>query len=354
MASRLCFEDRVQLQVGWQRGLSFEELAVLLGRPVATVFREVQRNHSSRHGPKNPLGLARRRGQRGLYRWGYDARWAQRHAEARARRPRVARLRQPGLLRTVVLASLRRRWSPEQIARRLRRDFPDRPEMWVSHETIYQALYIQSRGNLRAELTRQTALRTGRTRRRPQREPAGDVRSRRPWIGDWHVSTRPAEAEDRALPGHWEGDLIIGQEGGSAMITLVERATRFVMLGRLPEGRTSTEVVTVLTDLAGRLPATLRRSLTWDQGVELAEHDTFRLATGCPVYFCDPHSPWQRGSNENTNGLLRQYFPKGTPLHGYTQGQLDAVAEELNGRPRKTLGWDTPTEALDKFLTLTA
>jgi transposase, IS30 family len=354
LASRLCFEDRVQLQVGWQRGLSFGELALLLGRPVATVFREVERNHSRRHGPKNPLGLARPVGSRGLYRWGYDARWAQRRAAGRARRPRPSRLRRPGLLRTVVLASLRLRWSPEQIARRLRRDFPDRPEMWVAPETIYQAIYIQSRGNLRVELARQTALRTGRVRRRPQREQAASVHSRRPWIANWHISTRPAEAEDRALPGHWEGDLIIGRDKGSAMITLVERTTRFVMLGRLPEGRTSTEVVTVLTDLANRLPATLRRSLTWDQGAELAEHDTFRIATGCPVYFCDPRSPWQRGSNENTNGLLRQYFPKGTPLDGYTQAHLDAVADELNGRPRKTLGWDTPAEALDQLLTLTS
>ena len=354
MAVRLCLEDRVALQVGWRRGLTFEELAELLGRPVATVFREVQRNHCYRHGQKNPLGLSRASGRRGLYRWGYDARWAQRRTDRLGRRPRAARLRQQGLLRTVVLARLRLRWSPEQIALRLRRDFPDRPEMWVSHETIYQAIYVQSRGNLRAELTRQTALRTGRARRRPQRERAGSVRSRRPWVANWHISTRPAEASDRALPGHWEGDLIIGQEGGSAMITLVERATRFVMLGRLPEGRTSTEVVTVLTDLANRLPRALRRSLTWDQGVELAEHDTFRIATGCPVYFCDPHSPWQRGSNENANGLLRQYFPKGTPLDGYTQTQLDLIADQLNGRPRKTLNWDTPTEALDRLLTLTS
>jgi IS30 family transposase len=354
VAARLCFEDRTQIQVGWQRGLTFAELAVLVDRPSATVFREVQRNHSSRHGPKNPLGRVLASGRRGLYRWGYDARWAQRRADRHRRRPRPARLAEPGLLRTVVLACLRQRWSPEQIARRLRRDFPDRPEMWVTHETIYQAIYVQSRGNLRVELTRQVALRSGRAGRVARRERAGSVRSRRPWVADWHISTRPGQAADRAVPGHWEGDLIIGRDGGSAMITLVERTTRFVMLGRLPDGRTSTQVVTALTALASRLPATLRRTLTWDQGVELAEHDTFRIATNCPVYFCDPHSPWQRGSNENTNGLLRQYFPKGTPLDGYTQTDLDTIADELNGRPRKTLGWDTPTEALHQLLTLTS
>jgi IS30 family transposase len=223
--------------------------------------------------------------------------------------------------------------------------------MWVTHETIYQAIYLQSRGHLRAELTRQTALRTGRTRRAHQSEHAAATRSRRPWAQDWHISTRPAEVEDRAVPGHWEGDLIIGREGGSAIITLVERATRFVMLGRLPDGRASTEVVPVLTELMSRLPLTLRQTLTWDLGSELADNEPFRVATNCKIYFCDPHSPWQRGSNENTNGLLRQYFPKGTPLDGYDQHTLDAVATELNGRPRKTLGWDTPTEALGRLLT---
>ena len=252
-----------------------------------------------------------------------------------------------------MLARLRLRWSPEQIAGWLRREFPERPELWVSHETIYQALYLQSRGHLRAELTRQVALRSGRTARRTQRQPGGPVRSARAWAGDWHISTRPAEANDRAVPGHWEGDLIIGKDGGSAVITLVERATRYVRLGRLPEGRTSEQVVAVLTDLMSGLPAALRRSLTWDLGPELAQHSVFRLATDCPVYFCDPHSPWQRGSNENTNGLLRQYFPKGTPLDPFTQADLDAVADELNGRPRKTLGWDNPTEALTRSLTQT-
>jgi IS30 family transposase len=335
------------LEIGWGQGLSFDQLAGVLGRPVATVYREVARNHSARHGPKNPLGSARK----GLYRWGYKADWAQRRAEQAARRPKRARLATPGLLRTLVLVLLRKRWSPEQIAARLRRDFPDRPEMWVSPETIYQAIYVQSRGHLRAELSRQVALRTAGAGRRRQVQTAGAVKSRRPWAGDWHISTRPAEAEDRAVPGHWEGDLIMGKGNQSAIITLVERSHRLVMLGRLPAGHTSTEVVTVLTELMARVPAALRRSLTWDLGNELAEHDSFRLAeTGCPVYFCDPHSPWQRGSNENTNGLLRQYFPKGTPLNGHSQAHLDAVADELNGRPRKTLDWDTPAERFNQVV----
>jgi len=349
--SRVSWEDRVRIEVGWRQGLSFPELAELTGRPASTVYREVARNHSGRHGPKNPRAAALLVGRRGLYRWGYDARWAHRRAVKAARRPKKARLKQPGLLRTVVLASLRLRWSPEQVARRLRRDFPDRPEMWVSHETIYQAIYLQSRGHLRAELTRQVALRTGRAGRSPQRRSVGAVRSRRPWAADWHISTRPAEAADRAVPGHWEGDLLLGSRpGGSAIITLVERSTRFVMLGRLPGGQASDEVVPVLTELMRRVPETLRRSLTWDLGAEMADNANFRLQTQCPIYFCDPHSPWQRGSNENTNGLLRQYFPKGTSLRPHSQADLDAVADQLNGRPRKTLGWDTPGEALTKYL----
>jgi IS30 family transposase len=254
-------------------------------------------------------------------------------------------------MRTVVLGCLRRRWSPQQVAARLRHDFPDRPEMWVSHETIYQALYVQSRGNLRVELSRQVALRSGRTVRRRQSRPAGAIRSRRPWAQDFHLSSRPAEAADRAVPGHWEGDLVIGVGGNSAIVTLVERASRYVLLGALPDSRVSEQVVDVLTRLIGRLPEQLRRSLTWDLGNELAQHARFTVATGCPVYFCDPHAPWQRGSNENTNGLLRQYFPKGdTDFRTIGQAELDVVAAELNGRPRQTLGWNTPAEALDKHL----
>jgi IS30 family transposase len=344
---RLVLADRVRIEAWWAAGWTFARIGAGLGRDPSVIYREVARNHSARHGTKNPLGAARR----GLYRWGYRAEWAQARAIRHARRPKPARLTRPGLLRTVVVGCLRQRWSPEQVANRLRRDFPDRPEMWVSHETIYQALYLQSRGNLRAELTRQVALRSGRASRRPQRQAAGAARSRRPWAEGLHLSTRPPEAIDRAVPGHWEGDLVIGAGGHSAIVTLVERAHRYVMLGALPDGRVSEQVIDVLSTLIGRLPAQLRRSLTWDLGSELADHPRFTIATRCPVYFCDPHSPWQRGSNENTNGLLRQYFPKGvTDFRTVTQAQLDAVAIALNGRPRKTLGWDTPAEALEKYL----
>ncbi|WP_406107848.1 IS30 family transposase [Micromonospora globbae] len=195
------------------------------------------------------------------------------------------------------------------------------------------------------------ALRSGRTQRRPRSRAAGAAGSRRPWIGDLHISARPAEAADRAVPGHWEGDLVIGKAGGSAIVTLVERATRYVMLGALPHGRDSEAVIGVLTALATRMPAHLRRSLAWDQGVEMATHPVFTVATGCPVYFCDPHSPWQRGTNENTNGLLRQYFPKGSyDFRTIDQTGLDEVAHELNTRPRQTLGWATPAQRLAELI----
>jgi IS30 family transposase len=260
----------------------------------------------------------------------------------------------PGPLREAVLAGLRQRWSPRQISRRLAREHAgaaDAAQWSVSHETIYQALYLQSRGALRTELAEQVALRSGRKRRRRTPLPGGPVRSGRPWTTDWNISQRPAEANDRAVPGHWEGDLIIGKAGQSAIITCVERSTRYVLLGALPDGRDSHSVTTVLATLISRLPELLRRSLTWDNGSELARVADFRIATGCPVYFADPHSPWQRGSNENTNGLLRQYFPKHT--HDFTtttQHDLDAVAAQLNGRPRQTLSWDNPSERLNALL----
>ena len=242
-----------------------------------------------------------------------------------------------------------------QISRWLRATHPERPELQVSHETIYQAIYYQARGQLRRELTRQVALRSGRQERRPQSRAAAAGRGNRPWVRDFHISTRPAEAIDRAVPGHWEGDLVIGARGTSAIITLVERATRYVMLGALPESRVSEHVIDVLTALMARLPAELRKTLTWDQGAELAQHATFTLATDCRVFFCDPHSPWQRGSNENTNGLLRQYFPRSsTDFRTYTQHDLDTIARELNGRPRQTLNWRNPAEALNEHLVATA
>jgi IS30 family transposase len=256
-------------------------------------------------------------------------------------------------LRQAVLERLKQRWSPQQIAASLREEFPDRPELWVSHETIYQALYVQSRGNLRAELTRQVALRSGRTARIPRGAPAGAVRSRRPWA-TLRISDRPAEAADRAVPGHWEGDLILGARNASAIATLVERATRYVLLAALPDGKLAEDLAERLIAVMSTLPAHLRRSLTWDLGNEMAANARFTLATGTPVYFCDPHAPWQRGSNENTNGLLRQYFPKSTDLKIHTQADLDAVAAELNARPRQTLAWHTPAQELTKLLVATA
>jgi len=300
--ARLSESERVRIETLWTAGWEIPAIADAVSRHRSTVWREIDAHHSYRHGPKNPLGRRTGRpcGRGGLYRWGYHAGWAQQVAHRQARRPRPGRLSLGQPLRPVVLDMLARRWSPQQITARLAVDFPDRAEMRVSHETVYQALYLQSRGNLRAELSRQIALRSGRSRRRATPAAAAAVRSRRPWVTGFHLSTRPAEATDRAVPGHWEGDLLVGAYGRSAIITLVERSTRYVMLGALPEGRASEAVIGVLAGLIGRLPNELRRSLTWDQGVELANHLKFTVATNCPVYFCDPHSPWQRGSNENT------------------------------------------------------
>jgi IS30 family transposase len=248
-----------------------------------------------------------------------------------------------------VEAKLELCWSPAQIAGWLGENFPDDPEMCVSHETIYLSLFVQSKGALRKELTR--FLRTGRANRRPLGHSVmngqGQLR------GTVNISQRPAEANDRAVPGHWEGDLIFGKHM-SAIATLVERKTRFVMLIQLPNGHTADVVADALAAKIVELPTQLRRSITWDQGKEMAQHVQFSVATGVPVYFCDPRSPWQRGSNENTNGLLRQYFPKRSDLKIHTQADLDAVANELNGRPRQTLHWKSPSEALDEAVAMTA
>ena len=248
-------------------------------------------------------------------------------------------------LRQVVADALTQRWSPQQIARRLRVDYPGQAEMHVSHETIYQSLFVQGRGALRRELTRH--LRTRRTKRRPRQRGVGGGGQLRDMV---LISARPAEVADRAVPGHWEGDLLLGKRGLSAIGTLVERHTRFVMLFALPHGRTAEQVRERLAAKILELPVHLRRSLTWDQGKEMAEHRRFTIETGVQVYFCEPHSPWQRGANENTNGLLRQYFPKGTVLSGFSAAELDIVAAQLNGRPRQTLGWMTPSEALARVL----
>jgi transposase, IS30 family len=349
----LTLGHRQVLEINWRAGKRIGEIAAVLGVSVATVSRELSRHHSAQHGFKNPLLHALPAGRaRAPYRVGYRADWAQRRADAARRRPKRAKLVGESPLRRLVLDKLREEWSPQQIAAWLVRTFPDRPELRVSHESIYQAIYVQSRGNLRAELSQQPALRTGRAGRRPQSRAANANRAgRRPWIGALHISARPAEAQDRAVPGHWEGDLLIGARGRSAIITLVERTTRYVLLGALPDGRDSSAVITVLSDLAQRLPQHLRRSLAWDQGNEMAQHARFTVATDCPVFFCDPHSPWQRGSNENTNGLLRQYFPKGSfDFTTIDQTGLDQIAHKLNNRPRHTLNWDTPAQRLERLL----
>jgi IS30 family transposase len=319
--------EREEIAVGLALGLSSRQIAARLapGRSASTVGREVARNSV-----------------RGKYR----AHLAQRNAEDRARRPKPARLAVNGELREWVQEKLKKNWSPEQVSVRLKAAFPGRVEMRVSHETIYQSLYVQGRGALRRDLA--VHLRTGRALRKPRRPEGSERRGKIP--GMVMISDRPAEAEDRAVPGHWEGDLIEGKGNKSAIGTLVERSTRFVLLLHLPDGHGAGQVAAAMSEAMAGLPAVLRRSLTWDQGREMAGHAQFTVATGLPVYFCDPHSPWQRGSNENTNGLLRQYFPKGTDLSVHSRQDLQAVADELNGRPRKTLGWATPAEALAEFL----
>jgi transposase, IS30 family len=324
----LSLGEREDIAVGRAAGRSMTAIAAGLGRPCSTVSRELRRNTS-------------RGGQ-------YRATVAQGRADERGRRPKPAKLAVSVVLRCEVQQRLGKKWSPEQIAATLKADFPGQPEMHVSHETIYQALYVQGRGALRRELA--VCLRTGRARRRPRRQAAARRRRGGPFPGMVMISARPAAAADRAVPGHWEGDLIIGKNGGSAIGTLVERSTRYCLLLHLPARHDAAAVRDEMITAITALPAQLRRSLTWDQGCEMAQHAQISLATGLDIYFCDPHSPWQRGSNENTNGLLRQYFPKGTSLARHTRAGLQAVALELNDRPRKTLGWRSPAQALDQLL----
>ncbi len=373
----LSFAEREEIAILRVRGCGVREIARRAGRSPSTISRELRRNAATRGGRLECRAMA--------------AQW---HADRRARRPKIAKLAADQVLREYVQDRLagsitrpggaavpgpdvhwigRRHgrradrcwaasWSPEQIANRLRVDFPDDESMRVSHEAIYQALYVQGRGALRRELT--ACLRTGRALRVPRARTRG--RGRKFVTPEIVISQRPAEAADRAVPGHWEGDLIMGLNS-SAIGTLVERSTRFTMLLHLPpmEGHGTSPRAKNGPALAGHgaeavrdaiasaiitLPAQLRRSLTWDQGAEMAGHARLRIDAGIEIYFCDPHSPWQRGTNENTNGLLRQYFPKGTDLSRHSPGDLAAVAAALNGRPRKTLGWKTPAEALDEFL----
>jgi IS30 family transposase len=373
----LSFAEREEIAILHARECGVREIARRTARSPPTISRELRRNAATRGGSVE-----------------YRATAAQWHADRRARRPKIAKLAANDALRAYVQDRLagtitrpdgaavpgpdvrwagRRHgrradrrwatsWSPEQIANRLRADFPDDESMRVSHEAIYQALYVQGRGALRRELT--ACLRTGRALRVPRARTRG--RGKKFVTPEVMISARPAEAADRAVPGHWEGDLIIGLNS-SAIGTLVERTTRFTMLLHLPpmEGHGITLRAKNGPALAGHgaeavrdaiastitlLPGQLRRTLTWDQGTEMAGHAQLRIDTGIEIYFCDPHSPWQRGTNENTNGLLRQYFPKGTDLSRHSPGDLAAVAAALNGRPRKTLGWKTPAEALHEFL----
>ncbi len=268
---------------------------------------------------------------------------------ARLARPKWRKLESCPRLLAAVNAGLAQRWSPRQIACRLVKEQPGEPSLRVSHEAIYQALYCQARGTLRAEL--KGVLRRGGTARVTRAQRAAITAKCEAIPDKILISQRPAEAEDRAVPGHWEGDLIMGTANRSAIITLVERSTRFVILQRVPYDHNADRVALLLTHAMGRLPALLRGSLTWDQGREMARHARFTIATGIPVFFADPHSPWQRGSNENTNGLLREFFPKGTDLSVHSRTDLDHVAHLLNGRPRQTLDYDTPAEVLDRLLT---
>jgi IS30 family transposase len=373
----LCFAEREEIAILHAQNCSVREIARRVGRSPSTISRELRRNAATRGG-----------------RLQYRATTAQWHADRRARRPKVAKLAANNALRAYVqdrLAGLIARpdgipvpgpqvrwigrrhgrrtdrrwakaWSPEQISNRLPVDFPHDESMRISHEAIYQALYVQGRGALRRELA--ACLRTGRALRVPRARTRG--RGKHFVSPEVMISERPAEAEDRAVPGHWEGDLILGLNS-SAIGTLVERSTRFTMLLHLPPmpghgdgprakngpalaGHGAEAVRDAIVAAIATLPEQLRRSLTWDQGAEMAQHAQLRIDTGLAVYFCDPHSPWQRGTNENTNGLLRQYFPKGTDLSKHGIEDLAAVAAALNGRPRKTLAWRTPAEALDQLL----
>jgi len=315
---QLSLEERETISRGISADLSIRGIAAQLGRPPSTISREIKRN-----------------GGRDAYR----ATVADERAWDKARRHKFFKLALNARLADTVVRKLRLQWSPQQIAGWLKQRYPDNPRMHVSHETIYRTLFVQTRGELNRELT--DHLRRGRHMRRAKR--ATDTGARGPIVDGISISERPAAIEDRAVPGHWEGDLLVGDRD-SAIATLVERRTRFVMLVKIPS-RDSKTVVKAVAKHIRKLPAELRRSLTWDRGAEMARHKDFSIATDVKVYFCDPHSPWQRGSNENTNGLLRQYFPKGEPLDDYSQAQLNMVARRLNGRPRMTLGYKTPAES---------
>jgi IS30 family transposase len=327
-SARLSASEREEIRSGLDGGESFRTIARRLARAPSTISREVDLNGG-------------RRDYRG---------WrAHRRASDQARRPKVAKLAGCPRLRAQVETWLEEElWSPAQISAQLRIEFPDDPMMRVSPETIYQSLYVQGRGALRKDLA--ACLRTGRAIRRNRSRL-----ERRGRIPDMvMISDRPAEIEDRAVPGDWEGDLIIGKNGASAVGTLVERSTRYVMLLHLPGGHSAEAVRIAMTAKIKTLPAHLMRSITWDQGSEMAQHAAFTIDTGVDIYFCEPRSPWQRGTNENTNGLLRQWMPKGTDLSVHTEADLDTIAYKLNNRPRQTLGWMKPSRALAALVAPTA
>jgi IS30 family transposase len=326
---RLSLEEREEISRGLAAGDSIRAIAEALGRSPSTVCREVNANGGRRK---------------------YRALVADRAASRSAQRPKRAKLAECRRLRGVVERKLEARWSPQQISAWLALKYPDRPEMQVSHETIYQSLFVQSRGALRKEL--HSCLRSGRAMRRAKAYTKGNV-GQGQLRNMVMISERPAEVKDRAVPGHWEGDLIFGKKMTS-IGTLVERHSRYVILLKLPNGHGAEAVRKAMTKRILTLPAQLRRSITWDQGKEMAEHVRFTVETGVQIYFCDPKSPWQRGSNENTNGLLRQYLPKSSDLSQATQRELDAIARSLNTRPRQTLGWMTPSQAFAEAVALTA
>lgn len=345
--TRLTFVEREEIGLAVAAQEPIRSIAKRLGRAPSTISREIKRNSSdgrNKYRPQFRFGAPWRGGP--LRRPHYFPSAAQGRAQRNARRPHPRKLATNTRLHAQVQTWLKDFLSPEQIARQLMMEFPDDLEMRVSHETIYQSIYVQGKGNLRREL--HTCLRTGRALRHPRRR-AGERRGRIP--GMINISERPAEALDRAVAGHWEGDLILGStESGSAIGTLVERSTRYAMLLHLPDNHTAEAVQNAIVAKMPRLPAMLRQTLTWDQGKEMANHAKITEAIDLDIYFCDPHSPWQRGTNENTNGLLRQWFPKGTDLSVFPEDYLDYVAAKLNNRPRKTLDWKTPAQRLDELL----
>lgn len=323
----LTLGEREEIRVGIENNESDEVIAVRLGRHRSTIWRDIN------------AGGGRK---------AYRAYQSQGRAEKKARRSREPWTVTRGWLWSIVQDLLiNEAWSPKQISERLKRDHPDDSEWWVSHETIYQAIYLQAGGELKTQLVK--ALRTQRSRRKPRARAARGNHKRAKIVDMVNISQRPPEVEDRAVPGHWEGDLILGAGGKSAVATVVERTSGYGLLIRV-ENKTAAHVAERLSQYLGHLPAHLLRSLTWDQGTELAEHPKFSVATGADVYFCDPHSPWQRGTNENYNGLVRQFLPKGTDLTQHTQADLDTIARKINGRPRKRYGWDTPAERFNKLV----